>query len=163
MANIALRQAQTTQQQSTITRKDLDCLVNWIHQFALADDHLFGCDFIFRNGMPGKFIGGEWGFTLWGDMGVHIRPEPIPLDNRTTMRYGETPQYEWKLKSLIEIVAPYTHYYRRDMITLENPMVVVEKHLAALSKSIPNYLQYLVYKIFIGAKRKDEKDWYEKE
>lgn len=159
---LTLHQAQTDQQQAQITRKDLDCMVNWIHQFALEDDHLFGCDFIFRSGMPGKFPTGEWGYTLWGDMGVHIRPEPKPLDYRVSMRYAEMQRYEVKFKSLIEIVAPCTNYYRRDQIQLENPLVIIQQHLAALSRSIPNYLRYLVYKIFIGNTRKTEK-WYEKE
>lgn len=159
---LTLHQAQTDQQQAQITRKDLDCMVNWIHQFALEDDHLFGCDFIFRSGMPGKFPTGEWGYTLWGDMGVHIRPEPKPLDYRVSMRYAEMQRYEVKFKSLIEIVAPCTNYYRRDQLQLENPLVIIQQHLAALSRSIPNYLRYLVYKIFIGNTRKTEK-WYEKE
>lgn len=107
--------------------------------------------------MPGQFPTGEWGYTLVGDMGLHIRPKPIPLDYRTTMRYGEGPRYDFKMGSLIEVVAPYTNYYRRDELTLANPKVVVQQHLAMLNKVIPDYLRYLVYKIFVGSKTKNEK------
>lgn len=71
-------------------------------------------------------------------------------------------RYEIKFKSLIEIVAPCTNYYRRDMIELENPLVIIQQHLAALSRSIPNYMRYLVFKMFVGNTRKQEK-WYERE
>lgn len=90
-------------------------------------------------------------------MGVHIRPTPNPLDHRVSMRYPEMGRYEIKFKSLIEIVAPCTNYYRRDMIELENPLVIIQQHLAALSRSIPNYMRYLVFKMFVGNTRKQEK------
>lgn len=40
MADINLRQALTPEQQNLITYSDLNCLVNWFHQFALEDDNL---------------------------------------------------------------------------------------------------------------------------
>lgn len=94
---------------------------------------------------------------------MHERPTPKPLDHRVSMRYPETPTYEIKLGSLYEVVSVYTNYYHRDYLKLENPYRIIENHLAALSKTIPNYLEYLVYKIFAGTEAQKEnfyiKDW----
>lgn len=151
-----LHQSLTEQQRNNITYKDLDCMVNWMLEFMLEDNHLFNLNFIFKYGMPGKWPTGEYGYTIWGDMGMHIKPVPAVGDHRVSMRYEETPNYQIKLGSLYEVTAPCTNYYHRDFIMLENPQVVIQHHLAALSRAIPNYMSYLVYKIFIGTERAKE-------
>lgn len=134
-------------------------MVNWLHQFALAEDHLFGCQFIFKHGMPGKWPTGEWGYEVWGDIGLHIRPTPEAGDWRAAPRYMEIEGHQVKFGSLIEIVAPCTNYYHRDFINLEDPYRIIRQHLAALRRTIPNYHQYLTYKIFVGTETAKE-DWY---
>lgn len=155
--SLVLHQALKATDQALVKQKDLDCMVNYVGKFMLDDDHLFGCKFIFRYGMPGQFPTGEWGYLLSGDVGVHTRPEPKALDYRVSYRYGEIPEYEVKLKGLYEIIAPITNYVHRDRINLKDPYRVIERHLAALSRSIPLYLNYLVYKIFVGTETAKQK------
>lgn len=112
--------------------------------------------------MPGKWPTGEWGYEVWGDIGLHIRPEPRPGTYMTRFRYPEIEGHQIKFGSLIEIVCPCTNYYHRDFIKLEDPYRIIRQHLAALKRTIPNYHQYLVYKIFVGAETAKE-EWYIKD
>lgn len=156
---LILHQAYTSAQQALVKQKDLDCMVNYLGKFALAEDHLLGCKFIYKWGMPGQFPTGEWGFTFTGDVGLHTRPVPKELDWRISYRYGTIPEYEVKFKGLYEIIAPITDYYHKNYLELKAPERVIERHLRALQNAIPNYLQYIVYKIFVGSEKAKEK-WY---
>lgn len=165
MANIELRQALTPEKQASITYKDLDCMVNWLHQFALEDDNVAPFSFVFRNGMPQQFALGKWGYTITGDMGLYHRPSPKPLTPRASPRGGTPPEYTVELGSFYEVVSKYTEYRHLNKISLKDPMRIVEQHLAALSRTLPNYLSYLCYKMFAceNAKKKESylKTWIE--
>lgn len=150
MADINLRQALTPEQQKLITYSDLNCLVNWFHQFALEDDNLEPFSWIFRNGMPQQFADGKWGFTLTGDMGLYNRPEPLHLTHRISPRGSTPPEYRIELGSFYEVVSKYTEFRHLNKLRLKHPMRIVEQHLAALSRTLPNYLSYLCYKMFVG-------------
>lgn len=89
-------------------------------------------------------------------MGLHIRPEPKPDKYAMRYRYPEIEGHQIKFGSLIEIVAPCTNYYHRDFIKLEDPYRIIRQHLAALTRTLPNYHQYLVYKIFVGTETAKE-------
>lgn len=157
MADITLRQALTPDAQKLITYSDLNCMINWLHQFALEDNNVAPFSFLFRNGMPQQFALGKWGYTLTGDMGLYHRPEPKPLGVRASPRGGTPPEYTVELGSFYEVVSKYTEYRHLNKISLKHPMRIVEDHLAALSRTLPNYLSYLCYKMFIGteAAKKD--------
>lgn len=115
--------------------------------------------------MPQQFALGEWGYTLTGDMGLYHRPSPKPLTPRASPRGGTPPEYTVKLGSFYEVVSKYTEYRHLNKISLKDPMRIVENHLAALSRTLPNYLSYLCYKMFVGteAAKKDSylKTWIE--
>lgn len=167
MANFNYHQALNATEQKKIFHRDLQCYVNYMHQFILDDATKYEpLTFVFKYGMPGKFPEGQWGFTFYGDLGVLQRPIVLKGDPRIAPRWGQMQRYEVKLGSLFRIISPFTDYYEYESQKLANPHEITNMHLAALSRTIPLYQKYILYKIFAGtnykAKNTYVKSWFEK-
>lgn len=167
MANFNYHQAITTAEQRKIFHANLNCYVNYMHQFILEDVTKYEpLMFIFKYGMPGKFPEGRWGFTFHGDVGIMQRPIVVKGDWRIAPRYMEMERYKIELGSLFRIVAPITDYYEYHSQKMQYPHEVITMHLAALSRCIPLYHKYILYKIFAGSEYKAKntfvKSWFEK-
>lgn len=167
MANINYHQALTKQEQQKIFHSDLSCYVNYMHQFIIDDvTNYEPLMFIFKYGMPGQFPEGKWGFTFHGDVGIMQRPIVQKKDWRISPRYGEMERYKIELGSLFRIIAPITDYYEYHSQSLAHPNEITNMHLAALSRCIPLYHRYILYKIFAGttykAKNTYIKKWFER-
>lgn len=150
MADLELHQALTTVDQKKIQHMDLDNTVRWVAKYALETEN-DTLSFMFKVGMPGKFPTGEWGFVVWGDSGMHVIPDPDPLDHRTSFRYGELDRYPVKLGSLYGVMAPMTIYSRPLRLGLMRPEEIKAIHLQAVAKALPNYFKYISFMIFGGA------------
>lgn len=109
MANLDLFQALTPDQQSKLNVKELDNAINYLWQYTIDETHQYPTWFI-RYGMPMKFPNGKYGFVVAGDMGLHVRPEPDPLDHRASQRYAEIPVHHIEFGELMRIVSPMTIY-----------------------------------------------------
>lgn len=154
MANIVLNQSYTDQQQKAVKLVDLDNMVRWVAQYTLESPDNDYLNFLFRVGMPGKFPTGEWGFTVFGNSGMHIIPDPDKLDHRTSYRYGTIPRYDVKLASLWGVTAPMTVYNRELRLSTMNPEIWKALHLQAVARALPNYWKYLSYSVFGGKTNK---------
>lgn len=166
MPNFNYHQALTKQQQQAIFHSDLQCYVNYMHQFILDDVTKYEpLMFIFNYGMPGKFPEGRWGFTFHGDVGIMQRPIVRKGGHRISPRHREMERYHLEIGSLFRIIAPITDYYEYHFQILAEPNEVIKMHLAALSRCIPLYHKYIIYKIFAGtdykAKNTFLKSWFE--
>lgn len=167
MATINYHQALTKQEQAKIFHSDLQCYVNYMHQFILEDvTNYEPLMFVFKYGMPGQFPEGKWGFTFHGDVGIMQRPIVEKGDWRVAPRYMEMERYTLELGSLFRVIAPITDYYEYHSQKLAHPQEITQMHLAALSRSIPKYHRYLLYKVFAGTEYKKKnthlKRWFER-
>lgn len=151
MANIDLFQGLTAADQSKqlATVKDLDNAINYLWQIVVSEYHNYPSWFL-KFGSPMKFPNGKYGFVVSGSAGLHLRSEPKPLDNRTSMRYPDVPLYRVEFGEIVRIVCPLTIYKDRDQVRMLNPEWYWAAMLKAKSVALPSYLKWIAHCVFKG-------------
>lgn len=74
----------------------------------------------------------------------------------------EMERYTLELGSLFRVIAPITDYYEYHSQKMVHPQEITQMHLAALSRSIPKYHRYMLYKIFAGTEYKKKNTFLKK-